>query len=54
MNNASSEATVPPPPKPMQKVSFAQALTAATTTLASNDNFPQPLIRGNTVSIHIT
>jgi len=34
-------------------ISFAQALTG-TTKAASNDNLPQSLIRGETVSIKIT
>jgi len=34
-------------------VSFAQALTGSTKT-ASNDNLPQPLIRGEQVSVKIT
>ncbi|KEH40670.1 DUF4283 domain protein [Medicago truncatula] len=54
VNHTSSAATVPPPPKPVQKISFAQALTASTITTASNDSLPQPLICGDTVSIHIT
>jgi len=43
----------PPPSKPVQHISFAQALTAAPTTFV-NDNLPQPLIRGESVSITIS
>ena len=44
---------VAPPPKIMQRISFAQAL-ATTPNIASNDNMPKPLIRGESVSITIT
>jgi len=43
----------PPLSKPVQRISFAQALTAAPTTFV-NDNLPQPLIRGESVSITIS
>jgi hypothetical protein len=43
----------PPPPVASPVISFAQALTASTKA-ASNDNLPQPLIRGERVSIKIT
>ncbi|KEH35128.1 DUF4283 domain protein [Medicago truncatula] len=43
-----------PPHKPVQKISFAQPLSTSTIPTASNDNLPQPLIRGDSVSIHIT
>jgi len=52
--NHSIAAMAPPPPKPVHNISFAQALTASSTTISSNDNLPQPLIRGETVSIHIS
>jgi len=52
MNN--SIAAMAPPPKPAHIISFAQALTASSTTISSNDNLPQPLIRGKSVSIHIS
>jgi len=43
----------PPPSKLVQRISFAQALTAAPTT-SSNDNLPKPLIRGESVRITIS
>jgi len=43
----------PPPPVASPVSSFAQALTTSTRD-ASNDNLPQPLIRGERVSIKIT
>jgi hypothetical protein len=48
-------ARVAPPPLPVATpdVSFPQAFTAST-KVSSNDNLPQPLIRGETVSIKIT
>lgn len=49
----SSDRVAPPPPRPVQRISFAQALTATTRT-SSNDNLPTPLIRGEFVSITIT
>jgi len=42
-----------PPPVASPVISFAQALTASTKA-ASNDNLPQPLIRGERVSMKIT
>ncbi|KEH26469.1 DUF4283 domain protein [Medicago truncatula] len=54
VNHASSAVTKPPPPKPVQKIYFAQALTASATTVVSNDNLPQPLIRGDTIDIQIS
>jgi len=46
----------PPPLVASPMISFAQALTASTasTKAASNDNIPQPFIRGERVSIKIT
>jgi len=46
---------VEPPPLPIasQAVTFAQALTASTKVF-SNDNLPQPSIRGETLSTKIT
>jgi hypothetical protein len=49
----SSAMVVPPPPKTVQRISFAQALTATTQT-SSDANLPKPLIRGESVSITIT
>jgi hypothetical protein len=49
----SNAAMVPPPPKPVSRVSFAQALTSTSTT-SSNDNLPQPVFRGESVSITIS
>jgi len=43
----------PPPPVASLVISFARALTTSTKD-ASNDNLPQPLIRGERVSIKIT
>jgi len=44
---------MPPPTPTLQVVSFAQALTGSTRA-ASNDNLPQPKIRGETLSVKIT
>jgi len=41
------------PPPPLQVVSFAQALTGPTRA-TSNDNLPQPKIRGETLGVKIT
>ena len=49
----SSSTVAPPPPKPLNRISFAQALTTEPRT-SSNDNLPKPLIRGEKVSITIT
>jgi len=54
VNQESSPAAILPPPKTVQKVSFAQALFAPSTNSDNNDNLPQPLIRGDKVSIHIS
>jgi len=43
----------PPPPKPVNMISFAQLLTASHIA-SSNDNLPQPTIRGESVSIKIS
>jgi len=43
----------PPPLPTLQVVSFAQALTGSS-RVASNDNLPQPIIRGETLSVKIT
>jgi len=52
--NHSIAAMAPPTPKSTHNISFAQALTASSTTISCNDNFPQPLISGEFVSIHIS
>ena len=48
-----ARAATPPPPSTQQVVSIAQALTGSTRA-ASNDNLPQPKIRGETLSVKIT
>ena len=48
-----ARAATPRPPSTQQVVSFAQALTGSTRA-ASNDNLPQPKIRGETLSVKIT
>jgi len=52
--NHSIAAMAHPPPKPAHNISFMQALTASSNMISSNDNLPQPLIRGESVSIHIS
>jgi hypothetical protein len=42
----------PPPAKTVNRISFEQAMTAEPIT-SSNDNLPQPVIRGENVSIKI-
>jgi len=46
-------ALVPPPQNSTRKISFVQALSASS-TICSNENLPQPLILGDSVSIKIT
>ena len=41
------------PHKPASRISFAQALRTSP-TISSNDNLPQPLIKGESVSIKIS
>jgi len=43
----------PPPPKPVSKLSFVQAVSASN-SISTNDDLPEPLIRGETVSIQIS
>lgn len=43
----------PLPPKPVSKLSFAQAVSAST-TISTSDDLPTPLIRGESVSIQIS
>lgn len=46
-------AMMAPPPKPVNKLSFAQVVSAST-SISTNDDLPEPLIRGESVSIQIS
>ena len=53
ITGTASPRLAPPPPKPVSRLSFAQAVSASA-SISTNDDLPQPLIRGESVSIHIS